>query len=264
MPENNDPMMLTLDALRSDAERTPLADSLTVRRRGDRRTRNQAVGGALAAVVVVAAVVGVSGSLLGGSQGASGPPASSSTPSPSTRQLAADPLLQPADIGTVGHYSGWQLSPDAVDESARPLQCMTSPTGWASADGAAALYYGDLDGRVIEHVLRFPDETSARNAVQVPLRDFRTCPDGPASAATVTKRPDEQIPATGDEAYRGSRTATPKTAGEVSYYELAVARTANVVVVLEWTSMGNPNDGDAARWVWTPQRVHTALDRAVG
>jgi len=40
MPENNDPVTLTLSALRTDVERTPLADSRSVRRRGDRRTRN--------------------------------------------------------------------------------------------------------------------------------------------------------------------------------------------------------------------------------
>ena len=59
MPD--DKLTLTLDTLRSDVERTPLADSQTVRRRGDRRTRNQAVGGALVVVALVAGVAGLSG-----------------------------------------------------------------------------------------------------------------------------------------------------------------------------------------------------------
>ena len=75
MSDHRDPMMLTLEALRSDIERTPLADSLTVRRRGDQRTRRAAVGSAVAVVALVAGVVGVAGGLTGDNRATDNPPA---------------------------------------------------------------------------------------------------------------------------------------------------------------------------------------------
>ena len=91
MPEHNDPMTHTLDTLRSDVERIPLSDSLTVRRRGDRRTRNQAVGGALAVVALVAGAAGVYGGL-GGDDEASNIPAVSPTPTESPLSLVGRPV----------------------------------------------------------------------------------------------------------------------------------------------------------------------------
>src|SRR5512133_981854 len=102
MPEHNDPMTTTLDTLRSDIERIPLSDSLTVRRRGDRRTRNQAVGGALAVVALVAGAVGIYGGL-GGNDEATNLPASPS-PTESPLSLSADRLLKPTDITGLGRY----------------------------------------------------------------------------------------------------------------------------------------------------------------
>src|SRR6476646_961554 len=101
MPEydSNDKLTLTLDTLRSDVERTPLADSQTVRRRGDQRTRRQAVGGALAVVALVAGAAGLIGGV-GGSNEADAPVATG-RPTASTEvdqplALAAQPLLGPA------------------------------------------------------------------------------------------------------------------------------------------------------------------------
>ena len=51
-------------------------------------------------------------------------------------------------------------------------------------------------------------------------------------------------------------------ASEPSYYEVAAARTSNVVVVLTWsaddTPSGNPNS-----WAWSGEQLQTALDRAL-
>jgi hypothetical protein len=262
MPDRNDPMLQTLDTLRSDVERNPLADSQTVRRRGDRRTRNQAAGVALAAVVVVAAVVGVSSSVTGSNRADRGPVAVSPTPSP--LHLADDPLLLAGQLDPVGNHTGFLRSPDPVDDAVRPLQCLSSPAGWGAPQLESALFYDDVDGRAYEHVLRFPDEAAAGAALVRPLDDLRACPVGNASEVTVTGRAEEQVPSVGDEAYRGARLSTPTAASEQFYYELGVARRANVVVVLEWTSQGNPFAGSSTAWVWTPERLTAALERAAG
>src|SRR5688572_14324075 len=103
MPDNRDPMSLTLEALRSDVERTPLADSLTVRRRGDQRTRRAAIGSAVAVVALVAGVVGVAGGLTGDNRTTQVP----ASPSPSAEQtldLAAGPFLRADDLTGFGGY----------------------------------------------------------------------------------------------------------------------------------------------------------------
>jgi hypothetical protein len=64
----------TLAALRTDVDHLPVADSGSVRRRGQQRTRNQVLGSAFATVAVVAAAVGIGGGLLGGER-TSAPPA---------------------------------------------------------------------------------------------------------------------------------------------------------------------------------------------
>jgi hypothetical protein len=55
----------TLNALRTDVDHLPLADSSAVRARGTQRTRRQAVGASLAVVALVAGAVGISGALTG-------------------------------------------------------------------------------------------------------------------------------------------------------------------------------------------------------
>ena len=56
----------------------------------------------------------------------------------------------------------------------------------------------------------------------------------------------------------------PQVASEYFYYELGTAQEDNVLVVLQWTSNGNPMGNDSTEWVWTADRLQTALDRAVG
>src|SRR4051812_9034053 len=143
MPEydSNDKLTLTLDALRSDVERTPLADSMTVRRRGDQRTRRQAVGGALAVVALVAGAAGAAG-ILGGAGGfdkADAPPAHTGNPTASTSvetplTLAAEPLLTPTDLGPVGVYDSWQVNTDPAAVEQQQNQCVPSPTTLGGAE----------------------------------------------------------------------------------------------------------------------------------
>lgn len=256
----------TLSALRVDIDRVGLPDSGSIRRRGDQRTRHQVIGTTLAALAVVAGAIGVTANLTGDDRSLQGPPAEQ--PSVSTTQqplltLADDPLLRPDDIGTIGVYEGWKRSPEAVSESLRPLRCVTSPTTWGAQRTEGAQYYQDLDAMVVEHVLRFPDVASAEAGLQLGLSQYAACGTGDPAQETVAQRPQEAVPGAGDDAYRASRLVTPKADAGIAYYELAVARTNNVVAVLEWTSMGNPYGDDSADWVWTADRLQTALDRAV-
>ena len=62
---------------------------------------------------------------------------------------------------------------------------------------------------------------------------------------------------------RSSRYFVPEVASEPNYYEVATAHQGNVVVVLEWQASGNPAGDGEDDWVWTTERVQTALDRAV-
>ncbi len=58
-------------------------------------------------------------------------------------------------------------------------------------------------------------------------------------------------------------TFTPTADAGIGYYELGVAREANVLVVLQLNAMGNPAGEGADDWVWTSETLQTALDRAV-
>jgi hypothetical protein len=264
MPEydSNDKLTLTLDTLRSDVERTPLADSTTVRRRGDQRTRRQAVGGAVAVVALVAGIAGV----LGGAGGLNkadapvatgGPTAITEVEKPLT--LAAEPLMDPAAFGAVGPYDGWQANLDQAAVDQQQSQCVPSPTILGAKESPGQLLYGDLDARVIEHVVRFATSAQAQTAMQDLAGALATCTLGNGTD-NPQYRPGPSVEGTGaDEALQASRTSSPPDS-EVSYYELGLVRKANVLVVLQWHSMGLP---DGVTQVWDTRRMKTALDAAV-
>jgi hypothetical protein len=260
MPD--DKLTLTLDTLRSDVERTPLADSQTVRRRGDRRTRNQAVGGALVVVALVAGVAGLYGGVGGDSRRTAPPATQTPEPTETTLSLAAAPFLEPTDISTVGPYEGLQANPDPSAADQPLSQCIPSPSTLGAGEMQSRFFYSDLDATATEHVLRFADADAASTAVAGLESAFATCPEGDPAEVAVEDRP--PVPVAGvsgaDTALQASRTGTPVQASEISYYELGVAREANVVVVLQWHSMGQPTGVD---WVWDANRMASALDRAV-
>jgi hypothetical protein len=253
----------TLTALRVDADAAPLAAADQVRRRGQARTRHQAVAG-LAAVVVLIVIGAGAVSGLGGTDKAQTQLPASPTPTAKAIELAVDPLLRADDVTAVGVYESLQRNPDPVDETARPMPCMPSPTTLGAPEGKAAFYYSDLDATFIEHVLRFPDEAAAGQAVSKLAAAFASCNKGPASSATVVDDGPTRAPGADGvgETLHASRLTTPKTDGEVSYYELGAVRTGNVVVALEWSSMGNPYDSD--KLVWSDELFATAVERATG
>jgi hypothetical protein len=255
----------TLTALRVDADRVGLADSGAVRRRGDQRTRNQAIGSGLAVLAVLAGVVGIGGELTGDDRSIQGPPAeqpSVSTTQESVVTLADDPLLRAEDIRGLGPHTGWQRSPEGVSASMR-TRCVSSPETWGAGRVDGAQYYEELDGLIVEYALEFDTAARAAAAVRQGMRELATCPPGDPAEVTVVDRGDEAVAGVGDEAYHASRLSTPTADAGIHYYELGTARTGNVVVVLEWTGMGNPVGEGPADWVWTAERLQTALETAV-
>jgi hypothetical protein len=255
----------TLTALRVDTDRVELLDPAGVRRRGRARTRHQVVGGLAAVVVVLVVAVGSSAALSGSTTAKPQLPAA--TPSASPLALADNPFLLDGDVTQVGPYESFRRSPDAVNEDQRPLQCMPSPTTLGASETNAALFFSDLDATFIEHILRFDDVNTAVAAVNRLSGAFAACPKGdPAQAKVEDTGPSFGLAGVSvDQSMDASRLTTPVAASEVSYYALGVARLANVVVVLEWTSMGLP-DGLDGRTVWrdrTTNLLDTAAHRAV-
>jgi hypothetical protein len=262
MPEHNDPMTNTLDTLRSDVERIPLSDSLTVRRRGDRRTRNQAVGGALAVVALVAGAAGLYGGL--GDDEATNIPAVSPTPTESPLSLSADPLLKPTDITGLGRYGNMPVlqAPGAPDLTAPPGGCQIRPTKWGAAELHATRFYQDGSTvGILEVVLRYDTAEQAKVALDQPGTDLALCPEPAPTEGTLEVRPPETMPEVSDGVH-AARYFTPAAASEPSYYEVAAARTSNVVVVLTWAADATPS-GNPDSWAWSGDQLQTALDRAL-
>jgi hypothetical protein len=270
MPEydSNDKLTLTLDTLRSDVERTPLADSTTVRRRGDQRTRRQAVGGAVAVVALVAGIAGVLGGA-GGLDKADGQVPATQNPTASTEveqplTLAANPLF-PADspMLTVGQTTFTQ-SPDAPDVTQTKLQCMPDPVTLGATPTKAGFFYSDVEGAFTEHVLQFATSNQAVAAASSLTAAFAACPEGNAAEVTVDDRGPQAV---GLDGFHASRTSTPTADAGIGYNEIGVARDQNVLVVLYFNGMGNPaeaeNDTPASSWVWSAERLQAALDAAV-
>jgi hypothetical protein len=263
-PRGDDRVRDTLTALRVDAEGCGLSDPASVRRRGQTRTRRQALAGVCAAAVVVAVVI-TGSSLFGGQTDADRPLPATQTPSPSAPdlQLAADPLLRGSDMVVADTQLSFQLSPDPVPEDQRPLQCIPSPTTLGAAEGRSAQLFADPEGTVIEHVLRFADVATAADAVTGLSVAFASCTKGNASEVTVNDRGPLRANGAGgvSETMHAARLTTPTADAGVSYYELGVARSSNIVVVLEWSSLGKPGN-DKQSWVLSGNLLDVAAHRA--
>ena len=248
----------TLTALRADTHRIALPDSGTVRRRGEQRTRNQVVAGALAAVLLAAGAVGLIGGL-NGDERRTAPPASPSPTAEATLALATDPFFADGDVEL--YSEPVKRSPESPDEQPKPLRCMPRLAELGAEQTMGAIFYTDLDPTFSEHVLRFTTAEQA-TAAAADLRDtFAACPEGDPAEVTT----EDRLPAPLSEtAFRASRLSTPTADAGIGYYELGVARDANVLVVLQLNAMGNPAGEGADDWVWTGETLQTALDRATG
>lgn len=263
MPSPSDDRLRdTLVALRGDLDRAPLADPAAVRRRGQQRARHQGIAVAAAAVAVVAVVVGGSLGLVGRDEATTIP--AHPTPTSVNRTVVPEPFLRAADVGSVGPYESFRRSPDPVSSGDTPLQCVASPTTLGAGVTLSARYFSDLDAGFLEHVLQFSDDATAAAAVDRLTGQFARCPEGDPAQDSVLDIGPTRSPGTGDvdEVAHASRLSTPTVASEPFYYELGVARAGNVVVVLQWTSQGNPFSGPG-RLVWTESLLTTAAQRAI-
>jgi hypothetical protein len=125
------------------------------------------------------------------------------------------------------------------------------------------MLYSDTDAQVVEHIVRFADADAAQVGLGGLVQAFSGCDEGDPAEVTVVDRQPQNVSGvdSAQTAVHASRTGTPVQASEISYYELGVVREANVVVVLQWSSMGQPTGVD---WVWDADRMTAALDRATG
>lgn len=256
----------TLRTLSRDLEQASLPDSGAIRRRGDQRTRHQALGSAAVVLVVIAGIAGLAGGLRTDREAiapADGP--SVSVVQEPLREIAADPFLRPADFGSFGGYD--QVGPfiDAGKEPVvDPQQCRLRPTTWGAEQVRATQFYQDgSEVSLYEYVLQFGTVAEAEAALAArAAADLSQCPSSMDPAdGELTLRGLSPVP--GLDGQRTSRYFVPKVASEPHYYEAAVAREANVVVVLDWSAFGNPAGEGDTDWVWTTERLRSALDRAV-
>jgi hypothetical protein len=261
----------TLSALRTDVDSMPLADSSAVRARGAQRTRRQAVGSSLAVVALIAGAVGISGALTGNNNKASDLPADNPTvtttqqepsPRPSVTeeklQLAADPYLRGDDLTGIGPYEAFQRNGELPEQL--QMQCMDVVALGQGAKRTGMVFFEDTgDATLHENLFEFPNSAAAEEFVTDIGSTFAACDPGDPAEVTVEDRGPAPV---GDQgAVRASRLSTPTADAGIGYYELGVIREANIVVVLEWSSMGNPED---TGWVWDAGRLQTALNRALG
>jgi len=256
----------TLTALRADTDRLALPDSGSVRRRGEQRTRNQVVAGALAAVVLAAGAIGIAGSLGGSDQSIQGPPGQGTATAKVTEsvappvELAAQPLLDASDLPTFAGATGWQVSPDEAAADQPFLQCLPSPSEVGADRTEKRFFYTELAPTATQHVLRFADVAAAEAAVAELRGNLDACSEQVAGDPSVDERPAQPV---GDIGFQFSRSSAP-AGSEVSYVEVDVARQANVVVVLQWNGAVDEVSSDQGTWVWDEAALTDALDRAIG
>lgn len=263
----------TLRALQLDVERTALPDSGSVRRQGDRRTRNQVLASAFVTVALAAGIIGVGGALVGGdNRSIEGPPATSGptvSTTPEPPQAIADQPFLPADsLVGFGAYDEIGTFVDAGEEpTIAKRECRVRPADWGAVEVRSTRFYQDsTEAKIYEYVLRFADAASAQQAaLKRAYADLvATCPGTvDPSEGTLSTRESELVPGL-DGAVRNSRYFVPEVASEPNYYEVATAHQGNVLVVLEWQASGNPIGEDALDGVWDAERLQAALDRATG
>ena len=254
----------TLTALRADTDRLALPDSGSVRRRGEQRTRNQVVGSTLAVAALVAGALGVAGSLSGSDRSIQGPPGQGTATAKVTESvappvaLAAQPLLDAADVPTFSGAYGWQVSPDETAADQPFLQCLPSPSQLAAPQTEKRFFYTDLQPTATEHVLRYATVAAAESTVADLRSGLVACAEQLAGRPSVDQRPVQDTAG----GFRFSQSSAP-AGSEVSYVEVSVARQANVIVVLQWNGAVDEVGSDQGTWVWDEATVTTALDRAV-
>jgi hypothetical protein len=173
-------------------------------------------------------------------------------------ELTTDAFLRDADVDTIGAYENIQRSTDPVSYQPK-LVCIEGPTTWGATRTLTQLYFSDLDATFYEHVLHYPSAAAAAAGVETVLSQLGSCEVDKQHPKRITQRGPEPV-ADAPDSVRASWLSTAQADSEVYYYELGIRRVGNVVAVLEWSSMGNPEKQDG--WVWTADRLNLAAQRA--
>jgi len=275
MPELDPTDLLHDLADRARVASDPLAP-VAVRRLGARRRRRRTVlatGGAFVVAGLAAVAVAV---LPTDPRSAPLPPTgpapttasttASPEPQPSQVALPADPFLRDEDLGSIGLYTGFfRTGIDAeLTSQDRVVDCLPDLTTLGASQVRAAQFSTDLEGTVLETVLRFPDADAA-DSVTARLRAIpSSCePRWPASVETVGQVADVMV---ADGGFQFPRLLVPDPSqdlgSEGSFTGVAVVREGNVVVVLTFRAFGDPYGGE--RPAWSDSQLTAALARAAG
>jgi hypothetical protein len=240
-------MTTTLEALRSDVERTPMADSLAVRRRGDQRTRRQAVGGALVVVALVAGTVGyLSGGLTGDDHAqlpATQSPTVTTSPSPTVTsagplvtEVPDEALMTVADLGVEG------MAPAEGGAGIETLNpCLLGSDDAVSVGRTVFGPGGEIAASQV--VITQSDETGAANQLAGFAADMSGCEarraQGPSDGSTVTVTPLDLTPAQqgalGDGVWGFRIRVDEPSAGTTRVYAVGF-RTRNATAILAFRS----------------------------
>ncbi|MGN6299963.1 MAG: hypothetical protein ACTHN8_02605 [Angustibacter sp.] len=128
--ETHDPLHDALSGLRDDVSRVPLAPADSVRRRGDRRTRNRRIGVSAVGVAAVAAIAVLSGQL-------GRPDAAPRTVTPASRTASASPSTTPtpsASASTPADRPALKLVPASPGGGSVPVAYFLPGQLWQGPD----------------------------------------------------------------------------------------------------------------------------------
>ena len=162
---DNDPLQTTLDSLRSDVERTPLADSLSVRRRGEARSRHQAVAGALVIAALVAGAFGVAD--LRGNEQHRGIPAASDTDCARPRVRCSRPTRCPTRSSGASSATGRSSATGDGTLTPPANSCLDAAVPSIQPAATAEFRAGPAGGPnagLRESIYQFPNATAATAA----------------------------------------------------------------------------------------------------
>jgi hypothetical protein len=230
-----DPVRDTLTLLRSDTEGVPLADSGTIRRRGQARARHQAIAGVAAVVLLVGAVVGGTAALTG-RHDAAPLPGGSTTPTPSASApatLSPDHLLTADDFpGTERGYPVFALAKDgdATADDAAESSCLTGLTVDGAVTGGRSFTSpaGDYAQTSVNVVFRLPSEDAA-TAAEAGITQYLA--DCAKRLADSTYADSQQL---GDGVDFEHSMSKPDIRDAVPHESILVLRNADLVSVTSW------------------------------
>jgi hypothetical protein len=161
--------------------------------------------------------------------------------------LAADPFLAPADISYFKVVRQDHLDPP------RPSACLSDPRSWGATESGARTYTDRHHADLIinEFVLRYDDSASAHRALLNASHQLITCAS-PRDVAFASDPADIRTLSDGDSVGNGPSIAeyvaqrrklfptAQRTEGTETEYTVRAARAGNLLVVIEYSRLTNP------------------------